>query len=216
MKFFIVRHGETVWNKEGRFQGQIDTELNKTGLLQADKLADRLAGHKFSRMISSPLKRAYVTAEKIADACGGISVETAAPLIEINHGSWEGRLAAEIQSEWADIFSAWHDAPEKVTMPGDGGESLNDVLKRSAAFTNNAASNADDDADILLASHDAVIKVLLCHWLDAPLSSFWRFQIPNCSISVVEIQRNKKPRLLLMGDAAHIGDPFNRPEQKGL
>lgn len=216
MKFFIVRHGETVWNTEGRFQGQMDTELNNNGLFQADRLAERLAGHKFKRIISSPLKRAFITAKKVADACVNADIEVANSLTEINHGDWEGRLACDIQSEWSDIFRAWHETPEKVTMPGKGGESLSDVMKRTATFVDSLAETEDDDADVLLSSHDAVIKVLLCHWLDAPLSSFWRFQIPNCSISVIEAVRDKKPRVLLLGDAAHIGDPFNRPEQQGL
>ncbi|MDO4988704.1 MAG: histidine phosphatase family protein [Synergistes sp.] len=214
MRFFVVRHGETAWNVEGRFQGQQDTELNSKGLYQAELLGERLAGHKFEAALTSPLARAAVTAKKAIEKCECDSFVTVNALTEINHGEWEGRLADEVAREWGELLHKWHTAPETVKMPGKGGESLEDVRNRALPAVMEAAKKYHKD--VLLASHDAVIKVLLCSWLGAPLSSFFRFQIPNCSITVVEVTENQIPRLLLMGDAAHIGDPFNRPEQKGL
>ena len=180
MRFFVIRHGETAWNVAGRFQGQQDTELNEKGLAQAELLGERLAGHKFEAVLTSPLARAKVTAERASARCECGEFLTVGALTEINHGDWEGRLADEIAAEWPEELRKWHVAPETVTMPGAGGENL------------------------------------LCYWLGAPLSSFFRFQVPNCSITVVEIQEGSAPRMLLMGDAAHLGDPFERPEQKGL
>lgn len=74
-------------------------------------------------------------------------------------------------------------------MPGAYGESLQDVYRRSTDFAEKVA--AKYTGDVLIASHDAVIKTLLCYWLDAPVSSFWRFQIANCSITAVEILKGK-------------------------
>lgn len=214
MRFFVIRHGETAWNVEGRFQGQQDTELNDKGLAQAAKLRERLAGHSFEAVLTSPLKRAKKTAQIATAKCKVERFEELEALTEINHGEWEGRLAAEVSEKWPELLRRWHEAPETVTMPGAGGESLNDIAKRTVPALCESAKKYS--GDVLLASHDAVIKVLLCHWLDAPLSSFFRFQIPNCSITIVELREGHAPRMSLMGDAAHLGGGFDAPEQKGL
>ena len=214
MRVFVVRHGETAWNVEGRFQGQMDTKLNARGIVQAELLAERLKNHKFEAVLTSPHSRAKVTAETIAEKTGNSEVTIIEELTEINHGDWEGCLADEISSKWPEILKKWHTEPEIAKMPGATGESLEDISRRCVPAVERTLSKYK--GDVLLASHDAVIKVLLCSWLAAPLSSFWRFQIPNCSITVVELLPDKTPRLLLMGDASHIGDAFDRPEQKGL
>lgn len=214
MRFFVIRHGETAWNVEGRFQGQQDTELNERGLAQAGLLGKRLAGHRFEAVLTSPLARARVTAEKAAELCPASEFRIVQEFTEINHGSWEGCLADEIAEKWPEELKKWHTAPHTVKMPGPGGESLDDVLKRAAPAADLAAERYS--GDVLLASHDAVIKSLLCYWIGAPLSSFFRIQVPNCSITVVEVKKGRAPMLMLMGDAAHLGNPFERPEQKGL
>ena len=214
MRFFVIRHGETAWNVEGRFQGQQDTALNEKGLAQAGMLGERLAGHKFEAVLTSPLDRAKKTAELASSKCETGEFSEIPAFTEINHGDWEGRLSTEVAAEWPELLHRWHTAPETVKMPGEGGESLEDIARRAVPAVEAAAKKYK--GDVLLASHDAVIKVLLCHWLDAPLSSFFRFQIPNCSITIVEVKENCAPRMSLMGDAAHLGGNFESPEQKGL
>ena len=214
MRLFIVRHGETDWNREGRFQGQMDTALSKYGLHQGDKIAEYLAGHKFEAIVSSPLERALVTAQKIASECGCSEIEIIDEFTEINHGDWEGLLASEVEARWGETLRIWHRAPHTVTMPGEGGESLLDVQTRCVAGVEKLARR--HSGDVCLAAHDAVIKVLLCHFLSAPLSSFWSFQIANCSLTIAEIREGWPPRVSLMGDAHFLGEGFDKPEQKGL
>jgi probable phosphoglycerate mutase len=215
MRFFIVRHGETDWNVEGRFQGQQDTELSERGLAQGDRVAAFLAPHKFEAVVSSPLKRALVTGEKIAAACGVGTVEIFPEFSEIHHGEWEGLLSTEVASRWPDLLAAWHASPHTVVMPGEGGESLRDVQTRAVAAAEKIALKYS--GDVCLTAHDAVIKVLLCHFLATPLSSFWHFQIANCGLTVVELKEGRSPRMSLMGDAHYLGDDsFTLPEQKGL
>lgn len=216
MRLFIVRHGETIWNVEGRFQGQQDTELNKNGLAQADKVAEYLAGHmagKFDAVITSPLARAAVTAEKIAKACRCEKVETERDFTEINHGDWEGLLSTEVNKRWPRLLDLWHTSPHEVLMPGDGGEALRDVQNRALAALQRTCSLYAND--VCVVAHDAVIKTILCGFLNAPLSSFWNFQIANCSVSVAEVRGNKS-RVSLMGDAHFLDEGFDRPEQAGL
>ncbi|MDR3076035.1 MAG: histidine phosphatase family protein [Synergistaceae bacterium] len=216
MRFFIIRHGETAWNTEGRFQGQRDTELNERGLEQSRRAAEYLAGHKFDAVASSPLKRALTLAEMIAGKCAA-KTEIIPAFTEINHGDWEGRLSSEVKERWPQVLETWHASPHLVVMPGDGGESLRAVQLRAAAAAEKLA--AEYSGDVCVAAHDAVIKALICHFLDAPLSSFWSFQIANCGLTIVEVTPGKPPRMSLMGDAHYLdegGKNFTLPEQKGL
>ena len=214
MRLFIVRHGETAWNVDGRFQGQQDTDLNERGLAQGDRVAAYLSGHRFEAVASSRLKRARVTGEKIAAASGCSNFEVIDDLREINHGDWEGLLADEVHARWPRVIDLWHSEPHTVIMPGQGGESLRSVQLRAVRATEGIADRYE--GDVCVATHDAVIKVLLCHFLGAPLSSFWGFKIANCSLSVAELRTGQPPRVSLMGDAHYLGDGFDLPEQKGL
>lgn len=219
MRLFLVRHGETDWNREGRFQGQRDTHLSEKGRSQAFRLALFLALHEFEGIVSSPLARALDTALKIGSTCALNGnelegVEIVDEFTEINHGEWEGLLADEVRECWGDLLAQWHSAPESVRMPGEGGESLEDVQRRAVAGVEGLAEHYS--GDVVVASHDAVIKVLLCHFLGIPLANFWRFQIANCSLSVVELEESKPPRVSLMGDAHYLGEGFAAREQKAL
>ncbi|MDR1915261.1 MAG: histidine phosphatase family protein [Synergistaceae bacterium] len=217
MRLFIVRHGETQWNIEGRFQGQQDTDLNERGMAQGDRVASYLSGHKFDAVTSSPLKRALVTGKKIAAACGVKQFDVLPGLTEINHGDWEGLLSTEVSVRWPRIIDMWHRSPHTVIMPGDDGESLRSVQIRAVSAIDEISKKYQ--GDVCVAAHDAVIKVLLCYFLNTPLSSFWNFQIANCGLSIVEIKEGDAPRMSLMGDAHFLSDRganFDLPEQKGL
>ena len=216
MRFFIIRHGETAWNTEGRFQGQRDTKLNERGLEQSKRAAAYLAGHKFDAVTTSPLERAGILAGMIAESCGA-PVETIPAFTEINHGEWEGLLSTEVRERWPELLEEWHASPHTVVMPGEDGESLRAVQKRAAAATDTLA--AKHSGDVCVAAHDAVIKALICHFTDAPLSSFWRFRIANCGLTIIEVTAGKPPRVSLIGDAHYLdesGKNFTLPEQKGL
>lgn len=214
MRLFIVRHGETEWNRDGRFQGQRDTKLSDHGLAQADAVADFLRGHRFDAVISSPLERARVTGERIAAACGCDKFETVDALTEIGHGDWEGVLASEVAERWPELLLQWHTSPHTVVMPGEGGESLRGVQIRAMTAIDDIARRYG--GDVVIASHDAVIKVLLCEFFGAPLSSFWRFQVANCSVSIVELRDGHEARVTLMGASHFLGRGFDSPEQAGL
>ena len=217
MRLFLVRHGETDWNREGRFQGQQDTPLNDRGRGQARGVAERLRGHRFDAVISSPLSRALDTARAIQTAAGRTDpVILEGGITEIHHGDWEGRLASEVRSLWPDLLDRWHRTPEEVRMPGPGGETLEEVRARAVEAVDRLVRSFPDSADLCVASHDAVLKALLCHWMDAPLGSFWRFVLPNGGLNVVELRPSAPPRLVLLGDASHLAGGFEREEQKGL
>ena len=94
-EIWIVRHGQTDWNVEGRYQGQADRPLNAVGLAQAQQAAEQLRGRDFAAIYSSDLQRARVTAEIIAGQLG-LPVQVDRRLREVNQGEWEGLLTADI------------------------------------------------------------------------------------------------------------------------
>ena len=139
----LVRHGESEYIAEGRFQGQHDTPLSAIGRRQAQLTGERLAHPHRSpvlpvpvrpplEIVHSPLSRAAATASAIADALGGAgSPVTSRPhpgLTEIGQGEWEGRLHTEIAERWPDVLAGWRRRPTEHWAPG--GESLADVQRR--------------------------------------------------------------------------------------
>ena len=168
-RIILVRHGETTWNVEGRYQGQEDTPLSERGLTQGHLLAEGLRNTPIDLCISSPLQRSYQTCKFCADL-HNLSVATDERLLEINHGTWEGILAKDIAAQYPEEFHQWHTTPHLVQMPG-GGETLEDVRKRVRdAFDDYVVQYPDKT--ILVAAHDAVNKAIICDILGLGMEHF--------------------------------------------
>jgi len=210
MRLFMLRHGETEWNSEGRFQGRMDIPLNQKGRRQAELAAEALASVKLHSIWSSDLSRAGETAWIIGKNHGS-EIKIERELTEIDHGEWEGRNCEEIERKWPGMLEKWHSSPHTVTMPG--GENLYNVRERVIKGFNFIGQNSSNNAVVVC--HDAVLKVLLCYLLGCSLENFWKFQIENCSITIVEVTF-EGIRVPLMGGTSHLGYLFQRKEQKGL
>ncbi len=212
VRIILVRHGETTWNIEGRYQGQEDTPLSERGLAQGAMLAEGLRNIPIDLCISSPLQRSYQTCKFCADF-HNLPVATDDRLLEINHGSWEGVLAPDIAKQFAEEFNLWHTKPHLVTMP-DGGESLEDVRRRSrAAFDEYAAKY--DGKTVLVAAHDAVNKAVICDVLGLGMEHFWQIKQDNTCINVLECNEGVW-RAVLLNSTNHLGFLFSGIEQAGL
>jgi phosphoserine phosphatase len=136
----LVRHGESEFIVEGRFQGQAETPLSTTGLRQAALVAARLAGPHdppalplpmgpLREIVHSPLRRTTQTAAAIADAIAGAPAARAdAGLLEIGQGAWEGLHRSEVETHHAETLAGWRRRPTEVWAPG--GESLSAVRDR--------------------------------------------------------------------------------------
>ena len=124
---FLIRHGETDWNVEGRYQGQADPPLNDRGLRQAHELGDKLASVNLDLLYTSPLLRSEQTAQIISRKLA-IPFYKDERLMEINQGKWQTRLRSEIEALYPDLFRRWETEPWEVTPPG--GESLEQVGQR--------------------------------------------------------------------------------------
>jgi broad specificity phosphatase PhoE len=210
-RFILVRHGETTWNREGRYQGQIDTPLSSFGLEQGAKVAAALKDVPIDICYASPLSRSYQTAEMCARH-HNLPVVPDERLLEINHGEWEGLLASEVAERQPELLERWRTTVVDVQMPG--GENIKDVCKRSMdAFIEYAAKHKGKT--VLVVAHDAVNKAVLCDILDIDLSHFWQIKQDNTCINVFEYH-NGKWRLVLMNNTSHLGFLFSGIEQKGL
>src|SRR5690606_2695689 len=157
VRILLARHGETGWNREGRYQGQEDIPLSDTGVKQALRLGELLRDVRVDRAVASPLGRAYHTARLALGDARADMIEVDQGLMEIAHGSWEGKLASEIRESDPERLAAWRDTPDKVQMPG--GESLKAVLERAWPAFCAACDGLGPDDTLFVVSHDAVNRV---------------------------------------------------------
>ncbi len=210
-RIILVRHGETTWNVEGRYQGQIDTPLSEKGLEQGRRAANALKDVHIDACVSSPLSRAFQTCSFAAEM-HGLPVVTDERLLEIAHGEWEGTFADDIERNYPEEFRLWHTNPDKVQMPG--GENLEDVRRRVRAALDDIAARYEGKT-VLVAAHDAVNKVAVCDVMGLPMSSFWQVKQDNACINVLECEGGVW-RLVLLNSTVHLGYLFSGVEQKGL
>ena len=186
MRILLARHGETPWNAEGRYQGQEDIPLSEVGIAQATALGERLREVDIHRAIASPLSRATRTAQLALGAARAAQQMADDGLKEIGHGEWEGLLASEIGERDPERLQAWRDAPETVQMPGEGGESITQVLDRSWPAFERACAGLGADDTLLVVAHDAVNRVILCRILGLPLSRMWSFRQAPTTLNLLE------------------------------
>lgn len=210
-QIILVRHGETTWNEEGRYQGQEDTPLSRRGTEQGHLLAMGLANIHIDACISSPLMRAYNTCSFCADL-HGLPVIKDPRLMEISHGEWEGAFSHDIAAKYPQEFALWQKEPHKVQMPG--GESLEDVRKRAREAIDEYVQRYEGKT-ILVAAHDAVNKVLICDVLGLGMEHFWQIKQDNTCINVLEYSGDMW-RTVLINSTNHMGYLFSGIEQAGL
>jgi probable phosphoglycerate mutase len=214
MRVLLVRHGETPWNAEGRYQGQTDIPLSTVGEDQARKLGARMADVAITRAVSSPLLRAHRTAELALGSQRAAMLTTDAGLQEIHHGDWEGKLAHEIADGDGERFTAWRSAPESVLMPG--GESLDHVLDRAWPALQHACTGLGDSDTLLVVAHDAVNRVLLCRVLGIPLSKLWGFRQAPTTLNLLEGADVDHLDVVRLNDCSHHTALFGEAVHRAL
>lgn len=164
-QLIVVRHGETDWNRDGRYQGQADPPLNEQGRAQAGMLADELAGESFEAIYSSDLQRAVETARIIARR-PGLPVSLDKRLREIDQGEWEGLPVDEIAARYPQLWAGrQHDALH--TRP-PGGETLSEVAARVWAAADDIA-RLHPGGRVLIVSHGLALATLLVRARGVPL-----------------------------------------------
>jgi len=206
LEIILVRHGETAFNAAETFRGRADVPLNDTGLKQAQLLGVHLSTEKINVVYSSPLQRAVKTAEAIA-APHKLKVKLVENLNDIDCGEWEGLTLKEVKERYDDIYQDWVDTPERVRLPG--GEGLEDVRRRVFPFVKDAVTRARD-GKIVLVSHRAVNRVLICALLGLDNSFFWNFKLDTGAITRFAFDGNRTV-LISLNDTSFL-KPLNLSE----
>ncbi len=200
---WLARHGETTWNLGGRYQGRMESALSALGMRQGLALADYFcaalaAGAPVpTRIVSSPLLRCTATA-RLTSWRLGIELQTDDRLIEIAHGSWEGRYRDELAANDPERYRMWREDPAHVAF--ERGETLADVFARWQSFAHDLARRTEDT---LVVTHDAVVRCALLDLEDRPLGDFWKTHVENAAFALIS-RAGHTLRLVAQCDAGHL------------
>ena len=201
VKFVIIRHGYSVFNKERRFTGQCDVDLDSVGFKQAQDTANYvLSNYKIDAIYSSDLKRAVDTATPVAKALN-LPINTLKGLRELDVGDWEGLTFEQVRDGYPKEFE--HYKTDIGNAYCVGGESYADLVKRSDE-TMRALAKDNDGKTLLVSTHGGFIRCLRSAWLNIPLGEIKNIpHVANASVTVVDFD-GEKANFILIGYDRHI------------
>jgi probable phosphoglycerate mutase len=198
----LLRHGETLQAAQGYFAGDIDPPLTERGRAEADAVARIAPPLDLAALYVSPKLRARSTAEPVARACG-LQPVVDERLREIAYGRWEGRNESEVQASEPAEFSAWTQDPATHSPPG--GENAFEVAARVVSVLARA-EREHPNGRVMMVSHKATIRVLVCALLDLPMRRFRdRLSCPPASLTTLEIGAGGA-MLVTLGNVEHLTD----------
>lgn len=194
----LVRHGETEWNVQRRFQGQTDVPLSDFGRWQAELVAGRLMDQKVDALYASDLKRAWETAEKIAEL-NGLEIFSEPRLRELKFGILEGMTFDEAQVQHPEMIAAWlddfHSTPE-------GGEPIEAFHMRLVSLLEDLKEKHDEQV-VLLVAHGGPLSEILRIVLGLSPEKRWYLELENASLSEVLIAEDYIS-LKRLNDTCHL------------
>jgi broad specificity phosphatase PhoE len=196
---YLVRHGQTAWNKEEIFRGRTDIPLDETGLKQAELAGEYFRGLEIHGIYSSPLSRAWETAQKIAKF-HNLKVQPLQGILDMSFGCWEGKLLRDIQEDDKEIYRQWREEPHLVRLPG--GESLDEVRERSMSALEEVIGELPGKT-LVFVSHRVICKVLICAILGLDNSHFWQITQDTTAINLIQYKGGKYI-LSLMNETCHL------------
>ena len=197
MQLILIRHGETLWNKEGRVQGTSDIELSDIGKKQAKLLALSLKDHTIEAIHVSPLKRALQTA-KIINEFHSLDIQIHQNLMEMDQGDFEGLSFKELMAGKKEFLQKWIADPTAVKMPN--GESLSELQNRAWSTMEEIISKSQN---ALIVSHNFTIAAILCRLRNINLSEFRSTCVDTASKTIVQIA-NEGATIDLLNDRSHL------------
>jgi len=200
LRIIFVRHGQTVYNNESRYQGHTDAALSDLGRKQADRVAERLKNTRLAAVYSSDLSRAKDTADAIA-SLHGLRVEVDTDLRECSFGEWEGLTVTEIRERFPKEYANYRQDSVRYRAPG--GERLEDLQARVVRAVNRIAERHPDDT-VVIATHGGPIRAFFCHALGTELATFRKLHLDNAGITVLST-KNGLWSLELLNDTCHLG-----------
>ena len=199
-RLIFIRHGQTMWNDLGRYQGHTDIPLNKTGIEQAQKVAKRLGKEKVSAIYASDLLRAKQTAEIIGLEFN-LPVTLSENLREINFGVWEGKTYKEIELQYPELLNIWLSDPTKLQIPN--GETFSQLQTRAWASISDII-NMNKNKTVVVVSHGGTISTIICQILNINLKNLWQIKLNNSAVSIVDFYDQNKGVITLLNDTYHL------------
>lgn len=202
---YLLRHGETLWNREEIFRGRADIPLNEFGRRQAKELANVLEKVNLQDpvFITSPLSRARETAEIAAAFNKTLGIIDNSAFIDICFGDWEGKALAEIKTGYPDLYRTWVEHPEKIVFPG--GENLESAANRSEKGIREII-DANPNGNFIIVSHRAVNKALLCRLLGMGMEGFWKLRQDTACLNEIHFSKTTFT-LVRLNDTCHLEAP---------
>lgn len=210
VKLFLIRHGQTLWNEEGRYQGDSDIGLTRVGIRQAKLAAKYLAKVNLSNIYSSPLERALDTANIVGKG-RNLKPVLRENLKEIYFGKWEGMKFSEINKEFHDDYQNWLKDPYNNSPTG--GESFKKVQERAVAEIDNIVNENEDKSSVAVITHGGVILSLLVHWLQIPMPR-WRSIIQRQGAINIAVIDKGFPYISTINYTGHLKPIYDDREDK--
>ena len=196
----VIRHGETEWNTQNRFQGHLDSKLTALGIKQAEAIADGLRGETFDVIYSSDLERAKHTAKTIAGYLN-MKVYTEPDLREINLGVMQGLIKDDFILKYPEVITNFHADPVYV-IPN--GESKQQFYDRITGVLEKIIKKHKDHS-ILLVAHGGVLDIMIRYTFEIPLNVKRNFSLYNASINRFTVN-NGEWKLESWGETSHMRD----------
>ena len=197
----LARHGETAWNRDKIFRGTYDIPLNDTGKVQAKLLAQAFKNRKIDAVYTSPLSRAYQTAQ-LSLSTQNIVPVTDERLIDINYGDWTGKEDGEVAKQWPEEHNLWNMSPQNATLPN--GETLRKVYNRTVEAMEEITSKHNNQT-VAIFAHRVVNKLLVLAALESELDRFTFIIQDNCCLNEFE-STNTGYLIRTINNTAHITD----------
>ena len=198
LHLILIRHGETEWNAQRRYQGQSDVPLSPFGRRQAELVAERLAGQKIDAVYASDLSRAWETARAIVGD-RGLEIFQEPRLRELKFGILEGLTFNEAQEKHPQMIAAWL---EDFRNTPQGGESIEEFHARVVSLLDDLKETHDDQV-VLLVAHGGPLSELLRIVLELSPKKRWYLELENASLSEVLIS-NEFVSLKRLNDTCHL------------
>jgi alpha-ribazole phosphatase len=208
VKLFLIRHGQTLWNREGRYQGAMDIDLTEEGIRQARLTAGYLSDVEFSAIYSSPLKRAVDTANILNEKNKGkdLKIIIRDNLKEMHFGKWEGMRFEQLGKVYGKEFHKWLIDPYNYCPAG--GESFKQVKERSVKEIDNIVKENHKGSNIAVVTHGGVILSVLVYWLQIPLARWRSIILHQGSISIAVVDGGF-PYISTINFAGHLNPVYD-------
>lgn len=197
-RIYLIRHGETEWNHTGRLQGNSNVLLSPEGIHQAWLLAEHTPFRNVDAIYSSDLSRAIMTAEPLAEKFG-LPIIQERGFREMNFGEWEGRALSELALSEPG-FERFFTKPDKIHPPG--GETFLEGQARVLTAMDELV-DLHDGQSVIVVSHGAIIRLILCAALTIPIRKMWAISQSNSAVNILCIDGGSAV-VELVNSTAHL------------